>query len=153
MPSHNHSILSERIVALSEADDWYSAKQEWRLQSVFFEEEPSTCLCSHYPIVEICVLKNSLNGNLAEVGNVCVNKFLGIPSKIIFDGLKRVANDQSKALNPPGIDYIFDKRWINEWERDFLLDTAGKRTLSAKQAAKRKEINRQILNRVRRRKK
>ena len=153
MSSHNHVILSDRIVALSESNYWLSAKNEWQLQSVFFEEEPSTCLCSHHPIVEICVLRNTRNGNLAEVGNVCVNKFLGIPSKIIFDGLKRVANDQSKALNAAGIDYIFEKKWINGWERDFLIDTSRKRTLSPKQAAKRKEINQQILNRVRRRRK
>ncbi|WP_230291717.1 hypothetical protein [Croceicoccus sp. Ery5] len=153
MPSHNHAILTAEIIALSEADNWSVARQEWHLQSIYFEEEPSTCLCSHFPIIEVCVLVNAKNGNTAEVGNVCVNKFLGIPSKIIFDGLKRVANDQDKALNIPAVDYIRKKGWINDWEYGFLNDTSRKRTLSPKQAAKRHQINQRILKNVKRSKK
>lgn len=150
MPSHNHAILSAEITRLSEASDWFPARAEWVLESIYFEDEPSTCLCSHHPIIEVCILRNRRNGNSAEVGNVCVNKFLGIPSKIIFDGLKRVANDTSKALNSAAVAYIRQKGWINEWEHDFLIDTGRKRSLSFRQAAKRKQINDRILNHVKR---
>ncbi len=150
MPSHNHATLSAEIIALSVANDWTAAKREWQLESVFFEDDPSTCLCSHFPILEVCLLRNVRNGNVAEVGNVCVNKFLGIPSKIIFDGLKRVANDREKALNAAAADYVHRKGWINDWEKSFLTDTARKRSLTLKQAAKREQINRRILTRVKR---
>ena len=43
------------------------------------------CLCSHFPIKEICVIRNRVNGVRAEVGNVCVKKFLGLPSGKIFE--------------------------------------------------------------------
>jgi hypothetical protein len=135
---------------LSESDNWALARAEWDLQEIYFEDEPSTCLCSKYPIIEICVLRNRKNGNVAEVGNVCVNKFLGIPSKIIFDGLKRVSKDSSKALNADASHYAFRKGWISEWEHGFLTDTARKRELTGKQLAKRQEINRRVLARMKR---
>lgn len=150
MPNHNHAILSSQIIRLSEASDWFDAVGEWELESIYFDEEPATCLCSHHPIIEVCNLRNKKNGNAAEVGNVCVNKFLGIPSKIIFDGLKRVANDRSKALNSAAVGYIRQKGWINDWEHDFLIDTGRRRSLSPKQAAKRAQINHRILTHVKR---
>ena len=150
MGSHNEYQLTRKIIALSEADQWQLARAEWDLQEIYFEDKPSTCLCSKYPIIEICVLRNRKNGNTAEVGNVCVNKFLGIPSKIIFDGLKRVSKDDSKALNNAASHYAFRKGWISEWEHGFLVSTARTRDLSGKQLAKRREINRRVLTRMRR---
>lgn len=150
MSSHNEFQLASRIVEFSVSNDWAIARAEWDLAEIYFEDEPSTCLCTHYPIIEICVLRNRHNGNVAEVGNVCVNKFLGIPSKIIFDGLKRVSKDQSNALNSAASHYAFRKGWISQWEYNFLIDTGRKHALSFKQMAKRREINVRVLTRMRR---
>lgn len=150
MASHNEYQLTQQILRLSNFDSWQVARTEWDLQEIYVEDEPRTCLCTHFPIIEVCVLRNRLNGNVAEVGNVCVNKFIGIPSKIIFDGIKRVAKDRTKALNASAAHYAFRKGWINDWEHGFLTDTARKKVLSAKQMAKRDQINQRVLARMKR---
>ena len=149
MAEHSHQFaLASRIVELSEANSWNAAKLEWKLDSIWFVQEgdePETCLCGHYPIIEVCVIQNRENGNVTEVGNVCVNKFLGLGSKIIFDGIKRVRGDITKALNGAAIDYAYEKRWINSWEHGFLHDTKRKRRLSFAQADKREQLNKKVL--------
>jgi hypothetical protein len=93
----------------------------------------------------MCVLQNKRNGKSAEVGNVCVKKFLGLNSGKIFDSLKRVRDDIAKALNPDAIDFFFEKGVISGWERKFYIDTWRKRNLSRKQATTRQNINEKVL--------
>jgi hypothetical protein len=150
MTSHSEYRLSERIIALSIADQWPVARAEWDLFEVYFADEPETCLCSNFPILEVCVLRNRNNGNRAEVGNVCVNKFLGLPSKIIFDGIKRVSKDRDKALNDSAAHYAFRQKWVTEWEFNFLVNTSRQRSLSAKQQNKRVQINERVLLKMKR---
>lgn len=141
----NQFKLFKEITALSVARTWEEAKLEWDLKHVYREDVPQTCLCGHTPIIEICVLQNRLNGNFADVGNVCVTKFLGLASDLIFSGLKRISKDGNKALNEAAINYAFEQGWINEWEKTFCFNTMRKRKLSIKQAAKRAEINQLVL--------
>ena len=141
----NQFRLFKEIVTLSTAKIWEEAKLEWDLKHVYREDEPLTCLCGHTPIIEICVLQNRRNGNYAEVGNVCVTKFLGLESDLIFSGLRRVAIDASKGLNEAATNYAHEQGWISAWEKQFSLDTNRKRTLSAKQTLKRREINQRVL--------
>ena len=147
--THQEYKLAEEIVALSDADVWDRAKLEWELEDIYHEEEPDTCLCGQFPINELCYLRNTKNGNRALVGNVCVKKFLGLPSDKIFDAINRTIKDINKALNAEAIDHAFKKRWISQWERDFYFDTWRKRLLSYKQAVKRIEINERVLRNVR----
>jgi hypothetical protein len=146
--SSNASTLAAAITALSVSPQWDTAKHEWLLDQVYRQDEPDTCLCGHYPIVEICVLRNRHNGNLAIVGNVCVKKFLGLPSDQIFQALKRVAKDPDKPLNEAAISHALAKHWINKWEHDFCLNTMRKRSLSDKQMAKRRQINLNLIART-----
>ena len=53
--------LTTRLIDLSVEDVWDEAKLEWALESVWREDEPDTCLCGHYPIIEICLLRNRKN--------------------------------------------------------------------------------------------
>jgi len=76
---------------------------------------------------------------------VCVKNFLGLPSNKIFDAIRRVAKDRGKALNAETIAHAHQHGWINDWERNFSIDTMQKRVLSDKQQAIRQEINRKIL--------
>ena len=135
------AVLAEGIILLSEAGVWDEARQEWCLDEIRREEEPQTCLCEHYPINEICTIRNERNNNTVEVGNVCVNKFMGLPSDKIFQALRRVAEDVSKALNAEAIRYAFDQDWINKWETEFYFNTWRKRKLTYKQQRKRQQIN------------
>ena len=140
--------LSQGIIELSEASNWDQAKLEWSLDSIYKEEEPDTCLCGHFPIIEICILKNRLNANTAVVGNCCVKKFIGLPSDKIFQAIKRVRSDDTKSLNAESIGHAFRNRWINDWEYNFYMDVMRKRNLSAKQITKKKQINTKIISRI-----
>lgn len=144
----NRFQLFREIIALSVADNWEEAKREWELIDIYREDEPLTCLCGHTPIIEICFLRNHHNGNNAIVGNICVNKFLGIDSNLIFEGLRRITEDPTKGLNAAATLHAFEKKWISEWQKNFSLDTNKKRKLSPKQEAKREEINRRVLART-----
>lgn len=147
--THHEYKLSQEIVARSVADNWESAKLEWELEDIYHEEEPDTCLCSHFPINELCYLRNTKNGNGALVGNVCVKKFLGLPSDKIFDAINRIAKDTGKALNAEAIKHAFKKKWITDWEHNFYLETWRKRELTARQSAKRAQINERVLKKIR----
>ncbi|QTL93338.1 hypothetical protein [Aeromonas jandaei] len=133
--------LTKAIIELSVANQWASAKQEWSLDQVYEADEPMTCLCGHFPIIEICSIKNKINGVSADVGNCCVKKFMELPSDKIFQAVKRVRKDSTKSLNEVAIEHGYSKRWITEWEKDFYLDIMNKRKLTEKQIAKKKEIN------------
>jgi hypothetical protein len=137
--------LTRQILALSNARTWDEAKLEWALENVYMANEPETCLCGHFPIVELCVLKNKRNGKQATVGNCCVKKFIGLPSDKIFQAVKRVRGKIESALNAEAVEHAYKRSWISEWEKFFYLDTLRKRKLSARQQAKRIEINRKIL--------
>jgi len=142
-----HYKLTEEIIALSSCQYWDSAKQEWDFTYAYMSEEFQTCLCGHYPIREICVLRNSVNGNETEVGNCCVNKFLGIESaNKIFISIKRIKDDYSKSMSSEVLDYLIEKHAITQFEFDFYADILRKRNLSEKQFALKKKINQKLIS-------
>jgi hypothetical protein len=137
--------LFREIIARSIADTWDEAKLEWKLNAIWFEDMPDTCLCGHFPIIEICEIINRENGAVAQVGNCCVKKFLGLPSDKIFQAIKRVRKDITKGLNAEAVEHAHERGCINDWERGFYLDTSRKRVLSPRQKAKREQINQRVL--------
>ena len=142
--------LIQGIIELSRAKIWDAAKLEWRLEEVYEAEEPDTCLCGHFPIIEICVLSNRINGNNTIVGNCCVKKFIGLPSDKIFQAVKRVRKDNERSLNAEAIQYAYEKNWINEWERNFYIDIMRKLKLSSKQLSKKIQINEKMARNMKR---
>jgi len=143
--------LTQGIINLSKSNIWDVAKLEWSLLEVYEAEEPETCLCGHYPIIEVCVLSNTENRNFTNVGNCCVKKFIGLPSDKIFQAVKRVRKDNEKSLNAEAIQYAYDKDWINDWEHDFYLGIMRKRNLSSKQLDKKIQINEKLARNMKRR--
>lgn len=142
--------LISRIIQLSVAKTWDEARLEWSLFDVCMAEIPETCICGHYPIIELCTITNTHNQNTVTVGNCCVKKFIGLPSDKIFQSVKRVQKDLQKSLNMESIEHAFQRGWINRWERDFCVSNLRKRLLSEKQLAKRAQINIKVLSRIRR---
>ena len=142
--------LTTEILNRSVAKTWDEAKLEWSLLEVYEAEIPETCLCGHFPIVELCVLTNRRIRGQATVGNCCVKKFIGLPSDKIFQAVKRIRKDQTKSLNTEAVKHAYDRRWISEWEKNFYFDIMRKRNLSPKQAVKKNEINLLVLARMRR---
>lgn len=137
--------LTIEIIQRSQSQIWDIAKLEWALSEIYEAEEPETCLCGHFPIIEICILKNRINLLSATVGNCCVKKFIGLPSDKIFQAVKRVRKDNGKSLNAEAIQHAFERGWINEWEYKFSLDTMRKRKLTGKQALTRTKVNEKML--------
>jgi hypothetical protein len=148
---YNFQQLKAEILKLSRAQDWETARKEWVLIDIIEADEPEVCLCGHYPIIEICGIKNRVTGQHAEVGNVCVKRFLGFRSDLIFTAIKRIRKDIEKSLNADAISFFFDRGVLNAWEYDFLQDTMRKRDLSRKQLDKRIAVNRKVLKAVARR--
>lgn len=142
--------LTEEILKRSQSQIWDIAKREWSLSQIYEAEEPETCLCGHFPIIEICILRNKLNAQFATVGNCCVKKFIGLPSDLIFQAVKRVRKDNQKSLNAEAIQHAYEKNWINEWEYTFSIDTRHKRNLSGKQLQIRIKVNEKMLANMKR---
>jgi hypothetical protein len=152
MNSHEFR-LALAMRPLSKSKRWSVAKLEWDCVDVYRLEpdrESETCLCEHYPIREICVLRNRETLREVEVGNVCVNKFIGLPSEPIFVGLRRIAANVNKGPNPALTEHAWEKGWLTEWEYDFCDSTWRKWKLTDKQARCRRKINRKILEKTKR---
>ena len=137
--------LTSRLIDLSVKNTWDEAKLEWRLEHVWREDQPDTCLCGHFPIIEICLLRNHKNNNTTIVGNCCVKKFTNLPSDLIFQAVKRIEDDIDRAINYETISHAHEKGWINDWERKFYINTWRKRKLSESQHTTRVRINRKVL--------
>ena len=59
--SMSEYILTQSIIEKSESNTWGPAKNEWELDSIFDSDEQETCACGHFPIKEVCVLRNIQN--------------------------------------------------------------------------------------------
>jgi hypothetical protein len=141
--------LVEEIINRSKNNTWDEAKREWIFNTVKFANRSNkkTCLCGHYPIVELCYLTNRYTNEDVIVGNVCVTKFMDveIPVAQIIPSLLRIKDNLSNSINSKLLDVVVDKNLINEWEIGFYFNTIRKRKLSFKQEHVRKRINLKII--------
>jgi hypothetical protein len=83
--THNFSRLKAHILPLSVADDFSVARREWVLFDVEISEDLDECPCGQ-EIKEHCFIRNRLNQNATHVGNVCINRFIGIVTGNLFAG-------------------------------------------------------------------
>ncbi len=139
--------LTTELLKLSQSQKWDEAKLEWELIDIERVEDPEECLCGHYPILEICLIKNSKTDNESRVGNCCVKKFNNKSDKI-FRSVARIRKNIEKSVNAETLDLAIKNRWINEKEYKFYMDIIRKRNLSEKQSAWKKAINQKIGNKV-----
>lgn len=137
--------LVEDILKNSRSKIWDIAKTEWKLDGISYSDEPDTCLCGHYPIKELCHIRNIYTQIEVTVGNCCINKFIGLKPKKYFNTLKRVKQNIHLPFNADFIHLAYEKKVINLWEKTFYLDTWRRRKLSVNQIMKRAEINKKIL--------
>lgn len=139
-------VLIEEIIARSNNKIWDKAKLEWDLVGITHSEEEKVCLCSHFPIKEICHLQNRETHIAVEIGNCCVKHFFNMDSQNIFDSLRRIKKDINKSLNSDTINYYFKNGFLTQWEYGFYLDIWRKRVLSFKQREIKVRINKKILS-------
>jgi hypothetical protein len=148
---YNFQLLKAHILPLSGAKTWEVVVKEWSLTGIHEVDEPETCPCGHFPIIEICSIHNRLTGHSTEVGNVCVKRFLGLRSDLIFAAIKRIRKNLDKSLNADAIAFFHERGLLNEWEYRFCQSTMRLRSLTSPQLGKRHDINRKVLAAIRRR--
>lgn len=145
MTSPNFEQLKAHILPLSVASNFEAARQEWDLVAVEISDEWDSCPCGQ-DIKEHCYIRNRHNGNSTYVGNVCINRFIQISTGNLFDGLKRIAQDETANANNDLIEHAYRMGYLyGEKEYRFLLQTARKRILSPAQLDWKRKINRRIL--------
>ena len=144
---HNKERLAAHILPLSVAADFETARTEWALVGVEVSEEFDSCPCGQ-DIKEHCYIRNKINGNTTYVGNVCINRFIGIETGNLFTGLRRIAADDTANANEDLISHAFKLGYIFDQEYNFLMETRRKRKLSPKQIAWKQKINRRITNKT-----
>ncbi|MDR5757663.1 hypothetical protein [Caballeronia sp. LZ035] len=91
--SNNFEVLKEEIMARSlNKLHWEFAFDEWHLDGVDYEPG-GTCLCTHHPITERCLIENVLTGNKTIVGNCCIRRFMtNIKTNGLFSGLRKITD-------------------------------------------------------------
>lgn len=139
--------LTTELLKLSQSQKWDEAKLEWELIDIERMEELETCLCGHYPILEICLIKNGKTNSESRVGNCCVKKFNNKSDKI-FRSVAKIRKDIEKSVNAETLELAIRNRWIGANEYKFYMDILRKRNLSDKQLAWKKSINQKIGNKV-----
>jgi hypothetical protein len=147
--------LPERIVELSKADMWRTAVKEWEPDGVdvLEAEDMETCLCGHFPIKELCYIRNKENGNTAIVGNHCIKKFsahdpahavFGDVPKIIASA-KRILQNPSGSASPEMVAFARKKGLFSARDALFYNDIWRKRNLSFAQLKYKQRLNRALL--------
>ena len=147
MDGHNFERLKAHILPRSVAQHFDAARFEWDLIFVELSDELDHCPCGKQ-ILEHCYIRNRLTHREIYVGNVCINRFLGIDTGNLFDGLKRIRDDPSANANEAVIEYANKQGFLFEREYQFLHSTRLKRSLSDRQVAWKIKINRRILSRT-----
>lgn len=148
---YNFQQLKAHVLPLSSASIWEVAAKEWSLTGIHEADEPDTCPCGHFPIMEICSIRNRVTGHSTEIGNVCVKRFLGLRSDLIFAAIKRIRKAPDKSLNADAIAFFRERGILNDWEYGFSQSTLKLRSLSAAQLGKRRAINQKVLEVIKRR--
>ncbi|MCC4608555.1 hypothetical protein [Xanthomonas campestris] len=144
---HNFERLKAHILPLSQSGVFEVARIEWDLVSVEITEEFDSCPCGQ-DIKEHCYITNRITGQSTYVGNVCINRFIGIDTGTLFDGLKRIAKDPYANANLDVIEHGRKMGYIYDTEYAFLVSTRLKRKLSEKQIEWKRKINRRIAQQI-----
>jgi hypothetical protein len=148
MSSSNLEALKAHILPLSRSRNFDIARGEWSLYHVEISEEMDHCPCGQ-EIKEHCYIENKVTGHRTHVGNVCINRFMGIDTSTLFDGLKRIAKDHSANPNEALVDFAWKKGYLyDEREYEFIQQMCRKRKRSEAQNSWVAKINRRIVNKI-----
>ena len=133
--------LFKSILELSEnKKSWEYACLEWELVRYRKSEEWDRCICGHR-IKEVCIIKNTKNGNETPVGNCCIDKFPG--QRKIMLALRAV---RECRITEGLLKFLRENKVITKWEYEFMKDNLRKRKISEKQEVWLRRIRRKIFN-------
>lgn len=90
--------LKKCILQLSVSKKFHRAKREWSLYKIVISKHFRNCACG-CAIKDICYLKNKLNRNGIQVGNICARDRLNIGSDNFVNALKKIKKENSHEMN------------------------------------------------------
>ncbi|NGX36243.1 MAG: hypothetical protein K1000chlam1_01083 [Candidatus Anoxychlamydiales bacterium] len=147
--------LPQRIIDLSQADNWPAAIREWKavgIEELEDGEDNENCLCGHV-IRTLCFVENRTTSKGAIVGNHCIKKFKddefvggdlkSVPK--IFDALKRIKKDSSASANKELIEYAESQNIFSSKDSTFYNDIYRKRKLSGLQENYKQNLNQRLI--------
>lgn len=148
-PNTKEWKLRENIIALSRDTTWRGAVKEWDLidiDNLGEDDDAETCLCTHYPIKKVCIIKNNKTNAIAKVGRCCVKKFgereFG-DTHLIFDGLSRLR--EGGNANEALIYHAHKQGAISDQDLNFYDENKRKQLLSDRQRNWMSSIEKRIL--------
>lgn len=144
----HYENLKAHLLPMSESDEFEVARHEWRFTHVEWDDDLTHCPCS-VPIKEMCFITNERTGHETYVGNVCINRFLGIDLHLLIDGLRKIEKDPEAGPNLAVIEYAIEHDFLQgDNEARFLWSMYNKKKRSVKQKAWLKKINWRIMNQI-----
>lgn len=142
-----YELFFKNIADKSESKDWEILKKEWFLSYIrVAKSEPKTCACGHYPIKNLCFIKNKINNNIVLVGNCCVKKFMNnIQSSNYFIALNKLKKDIKSSIPILLLAELHDNNFINKDDFDFYRKIIRERRLIKFEEEFKIAINKKIL--------
>ena len=142
-----HSDFKERLLAHSESACWEKAKEEWVFENVFYTEERVPCLCTDYPLQNVCVISNHLNNNTRYICSSCANEFLDIDiADKVFASVAKLKGDLSKSVSRDVFEFMYSNISLSMPEIEFYLSTMRKHKLTERQMNYRRIINKKLID-------
>lgn len=149
--------LPQNLEELSEGPSYPGILSEWKLDYIEHlapDEDSETCLCTHFPIREVCHILNKQNAQTARVGNCCVKRFEKEDAGAInfegthkvFDSLKKLQKDENTRANKELLGYAYSKEVLTQQEYNRYLQIWRNRLFSADEKRLILTANRKIIN-------
>lgn len=147
--THNNWVLREELIKRSYAKKWSKAIKEWDLVSIESSEGQKKCLCSHYPIRELCHILNRKTGNKTIVGNVCVKLFakdtLYRKTNRMFNSLHGIKKNRSRSANKTLLKQAFKQKILSKGEFEVYNSIWKKRSISERLQRYKCSLNQRII--------
>ena len=142
-----HLGMKETLLAHSESACWEKAKVEWDFENAFYTEERVPCICTDFPIQNVCVIYNIHNGNRGYVCSSCAKRVLGIDiADKIFGSLAKLKKDLSKSMSRDVLEFLYSRLDLSMTEIGFYLSVMRKHKLSERQMNFKRIINKKLIN-------
>lgn len=130
-----YSRLTNKLLALSNSDDYEEAKKEWRITGEVWKESssertrnhvsghPNSCLCGH-DIVYHFEIENTENGTKEIVGSTCINNWMVLrhmEEKLKIDR-RTITEKMIEEWKQNAVQTLIKDAWWEENGEQFLHD-------------------------------
>lgn len=128
--SAKFAILRDKVIEATPGHPpWDQARTEWTV-SYIFEQPNGTCICTHHPITDHCVIRHCESGNQLIVGNICVGHFGTEMKKTVNNAMscyKRMQKHSEAKPNAALLSVAKECGVLSQRDLGFAYDTLNKR--------------------------